>query len=409
MSRVLFLVVLATIPIQLNKYFFPDSSFVLGIPIDYKAITLYFSDIAIVLYLFFFFKAHRKNFSTLLGKIRPVVIILTIFNLYFLLNALITSASFFFNIKLLEFSLFALCASVSFSDKRVQKYIPKILSLTILWQSLVIIVQFVFQRSLGLWFIGERSFDASTVSIAHIDILGKHLLRPYGTFPHPNVAGAFLVIFFILLIAFTKKSSKKLSFTFQNPPTTLLISSFALLLTFSKSAILTLFVAFALLLKSTKYIALLIIAFLGISVIFYNTLSDLQIDSISERLTLATAAVDIFANHPIFGVGSGNFISELAKQAGGQITEIRLLQPVHNVFLLILAENGVIGLGLFSLLVVMVVKNSKSRAELALVAVLTIFATVDHFLWTIHQGQLLLWLTIGYLLSQIQSQAKTTE
>ena len=45
MANFLFLAVLALIPVQLNKYFFITPSFVLGIPVDYRAISFYLSDI----------------------------------------------------------------------------------------------------------------------------------------------------------------------------------------------------------------------------------------------------------------------------------------------------------------------------------------------------------------------------
>src|SRR3972149_2669723 len=47
----LFLASVLTLPLQLNKFFFGEFSYVLGIPIDYRAIAIYLSDIFIVAYL----------------------------------------------------------------------------------------------------------------------------------------------------------------------------------------------------------------------------------------------------------------------------------------------------------------------------------------------------------------------
>ena len=51
LSDFLFLATLAAIPIQLGKFFWIKSSFVLGIPIDYRAVSIYFADIIIFLYI----------------------------------------------------------------------------------------------------------------------------------------------------------------------------------------------------------------------------------------------------------------------------------------------------------------------------------------------------------------------
>ena len=101
-------------------------------------------------------------------------------------------------------------------------------------------------------------------------------------------------------------------------------------------------------------------------------------------------------------------------------------QPVHNVFLLIWSELGIIGLALFIwiLEVVFSVKAAVSRppATKALRAGGTVgqkkikeylgrdlllfrgillgflfVALFDHYLWDIQQGQILLWLTMGMI------------
>ena len=80
--------------------------------------------------------------------------------------------------------------------------------------------------------------------------------------------------------------------------------------------------------------------------------------------------------------------------------ETRLLQPVHNVFLLILAENGVIGLLLFAALLLAVARNVKGKVKTALFLTILTYASVDHFLWTLAQGQLMFWLILGYIISE---------
>lgn len=62
MVQLLFLLALASIPVQLGKFFFFDFSYVLGIPIDYRAPAVYLSDILIIVYILAFTEKNFKNF-----------------------------------------------------------------------------------------------------------------------------------------------------------------------------------------------------------------------------------------------------------------------------------------------------------------------------------------------------------
>ncbi|HYE21990.1 MAG TPA: hypothetical protein VD998_00180, partial [Verrucomicrobiae bacterium] len=109
---------------------------------------------------------------------------------------------------------------------------------------LVLFLSGVFQASLGLWqfhvqhmaglgFLGEYIADLNTPGVATIEISGTKLLRAYGTFPHPNLLGAFLVLGLILGYYYVSRE------TFRNK---LLVScgtlviSLGLFLTFSRIA-----------------------------------------------------------------------------------------------------------------------------------------------------------------------------
>jgi len=388
-SDLFFLLAVASIPLQLNKFFFFDFSYVLGIPIDYRAPAVYLSDLIIIGYLAFFFLEHQKGLTKIISLQKKIILILTVFNLYLFTSSLLFSeskeASIFFNARILLFSLTAIAGSSTLSKPQVMQKLSVVFGFSMFWQSIVLILQFIFQRSLGLWFLGERAFDVSTTSIAHIQVLGKQFLRPYGTFPHPNVAAAYLVIGLILVWGIRAKITK---FT----------AIVAILLTGSKTALVTL--AGLLIVQKPKYFLLAVGIILIALLIFLRSIPDPQIASIAERLVLLQAALDIAVRNPLFGVGSNNFILELSRLDISSLAEIRLLQPVHNVFLLILAENGLVGLLLFAALLLTVLKKAKSAIKLALFISLLVFASVDHFLWTLHQGQLLFWLSISYVISK---------
>ena len=399
LSDFLFLATLAAIPIQLGKFFWIKSSFVLGIPIDYRAVSIYFADIIIFLYICAFLLENRQNLAKLIGKAKFFYFSLFLLNLYLVLNAFFISSSkqvsYYFCLKIFLVSLFASFALHSLSRKNVFKISLIVFSFSLVWQSLLLMGQFSRQSSLGLWILGERSLNAATVNIAHSQIFGKQLLRPYGTFSHPNVVAAFVLIYLILSghTLFVNKL-KKSSFII------LLISLVAVFVTFSKSAILVLVIYSTVIGQRFKYYLLGTFLLILLIVVFIRILPSSQIATYSERLTLVQAGLDIALKNPLFGVGSGNFILELSKLNLFSIGEVRLLQPVHNVFLLILAENGIIGLVLFGVFLTAVVTYANTPAKIGLFLVLLVFATFDHFLWTINQGRLIFWLAIAYILSK---------
>jgi len=405
-SDLLFLLVLASIPIQLSKFFWPDFAFILGIPIDYRAIIIYLVDFVILGYLFFFIienflpkKISLRNLKKIYKEHKYFLTAVLLLNLYLVFNASFVSQSpgisYWLSLRFFILSLFGLFASMTFSKVNLSKSILFVIGFSVIWQSILIFLQFVFQRSLGLWFLGERSFDSSTIGIAHAQIFGRQLLRPYGTFPHPNVAAAYLVISLIIFKAINT-SYQRLS---KSKILTILISFAAIALTYSKAAYFATAFFALFLLKKAKIFILGIFLLFFLVWIFLRLLPESQFASIAERLVLLQAAINIALLNPLFGVGSGNFIAALAKFNLFSIGEIRLLQPVHNVFLLILAENGLLGLLLFLFLLLVILKKADSPVKIALFVVILVFATVDHFLWTLQQGRLLFWIAAAYILS----------
>lgn len=411
-SDFLFLVVLAALPIQLNKFFFPDYAYVLGIPIDYRAITFYLSDIAIVLFTAAAVFENRKKIAAIARNFKDYLASLAVFNLYLFLTAIFSSvshpASYFFSLKIFIFSLFSVAAANTLQDKQsfssnksLVKNCLVVLVFSVFWQALLLVAQFANQGAIGLQVLGERAFDASTVQIAHSQIAGQQFLRPYGTFPHPNLAAAYLAFSLIILFG-TGGARRKLS------PTKITLLAAAILavgLTFSKSAVAVLLLGLASTVKSLRSLIILLIPAALVGFFIIGQISQDQIASVAERLLLSQAALDIALASPAFGVGANNFILELARLDLVSLSQIRLLQPVHNVFLLILAENGIFGLMLFTALLLVVARHLMGRTKTVVFVGLLFYLSVDHFLWTLHQGQLIFWLILSYIVSS--SRTKT--
>ena len=68
---------------------------------------------------------------------------------------------------------------------------------------------------------------------------------------------------------------------------------------------------------------------------------------IDSRLELNDTAERMFADHPFLGVGLNNY--ELVQGAYDQAPVIFFGHPVHNIYLLVLAETGIVGLAGFAL------------------------------------------------------------
>jgi len=82
-------------------------------------------------------------------------------------------------------------------------------------------------------------------------------------------------------------------------------------------------------------------------------------------------------NNFIWGVGIGNYVNSL-----DNLEFEWQKQPVHNVFILILTENGIIGVVLFAIAMVLIFKEN-----LLALSVLPILM-LDHYCYTIQQGML---------------------
>lgn len=404
-SQLCLIAVLTTLPIQLSKFFFPDYAYVIGIPIDYRAIAVYLIDIATIAYLFVFIFENAKKLKSILNLQKNYIIALTAFNIYLLINAVLfsqsTQASLIFFAKIALFSVFSIFAAHNLSDRKFFKIVVFTLTFSALWQIIIAFLQITFQKTTGFWFLGERSFSSTTTAIAHTNLFGIQYLRPYGTFPHPNVMGAFFTIVAIIALFYLQQNS------FSAKPNILknikinqalfIIPTLGVLISFSRGSLLAITVATLIYFRSLKYF-LIAAVFITISAFFAIRFApDAQIPSVAERLTLIQASFNIATINPLFGIGSNNFILALSRLDLTSLSDTRLLQPVHNVFLLVLTENGLVGMLLFAGVLITVSRNINNNLKLSLFLALLIFASVDHFLWTLEQGQLLFFLTLAII------------
>ena len=285
--------------------------------------------------------------------------------------------------------------------------LQKALVTTVFIESTLAIGQFIFERSLGFWILGERSFSISTPSIANFNFYGEIFLRPYGTFPHPNVLGAFMVLAIPLLVLSLKTQTRTFKLIF-------ILVFITTILTFSRGAILVLLLETIFLFRKNLKLSLSLFL-ISLPFVYTRFSSVLNFDNLSliRREELADFAIKLFLQNPLFGVGLNNFINQIATSdliSGPS----RFLQPVHNIFLLSLAETGLLGLfgllifvvgivmvfGLFGLLLLIIIPlvkalKDKTKIYLAFFLIIIFLGLFDHYFLTLAQGQRLFFLIWG--------------
>jgi O-antigen ligase len=126
-------------------------------------------------------------------------------------------------------------------------------------------------------------------------------------------------------------------------------------------------------------------------------------ERLSQRLVLADLAGRAFSQNPVFGFGLNNFIpgGRQLEEAGGLSW---ILQPVHNIPILILAEGGILGFVIFAWPVFRSIELVRTRpiffGQIFVFVILT--SLIDHYWFTLQQNQLLLAVLTGLLLRQNQ-------
>jgi len=273
-------------------------------------------------------------------------------------------------------------------------------------EALLGIFQVLSQRSLGLGFLGEPHLSETTAHLAKIAWDSFTWIRAYGTFPHPNILGGFLVISILSTFLYvpTKKHERELL---------LLIQFLGLIATCSRSALLALACSLIFLSlrylknireKSTKIVVLFISIFsLELLALFWSRGTFPWNDpAIISRWTGYKEALKLFWQYP-WGVGWNHYTLYL-----DQFTPTPLMpwdyQPVHNIYLLILSETGLLGflfaltaIGLFFKKMHMLHKKLstpalKFRQRIFFLMGLSILliSAFDHYWITLEQGRLLL-------------------
>ncbi|MBD3311142.1 MAG: hypothetical protein GF349_01430 [Candidatus Magasanikbacteria bacterium] len=278
------------------------------------------------------------------------------------------------------------------------------------------IFQFLTQSTFSNKWLGlvEHPVWQAGSSIVSGPNIGRWL-RSYGTFNHPNIFGGYLVLailFTSILFLWTKKKLNKCLLL-----AIYLVQATALFFSFSRSAwisfflmqILVIFVYYKnaglkkyIPLASSVFLLFLIIVSFNFNLVSTRLAADsvTEIRAINERVEGYRTGESIFKDKSIFGVGPGNYTLALVfNNLYNSSLKPWEFQPVHNVFYLILAELGLVGIVLLLLVVagylnviMSTEKDRWGRVFIIFFMFLSIMpiAMFDHYLWTSFPGMIML-------------------
>ena len=420
----LFFLILLFLPTQLGRHFWPSFSYILGIRTDYLSPTLYLTDVLILLLFgFFILNLQIKSFTDLFKKRSFLFTNLIFLTLYIFLGIIFSKsppAGLYGLLKLLEFVFFGIFTAFWINKNNVTK-ILFIFSSAILFESVLSIFQYLRQSSIGgvFYFFGERTFNGQTPGVANASINGELILRPYGTFSHPNVLAGYLIIGMILILFNFRIIKNKLNTLLSI--SALIIGTVTLFLTFSRIAILLwplILVIFMIskirkILFKKNFIPILIFIFIIVLFSFFTPLPSrfsgfrFSDESFYQRQELINKSQDIISMHPILGTGLNNFLIELS-QIQKTNNAVFYLQPVHNIFLLVAAQTGIAGLIYFILFLAKTFKkavDNKNLINYKIIIFLSflILGSFDHYFLTVQQGQLLLSFIVGLIWARFKN------
>ncbi len=385
---------------QLGRHFWFKESYVLGIRVDYLSPTIYFLDILwIVLFWFkrkdlFKSKKNWKWWGMFLG--------------IGILNILVSERKGICFYKWLRWGQLLLTVEMVRQDRKiVWKSLGKVIPFWIIGEVFLGLIQVFLGKSVGgvWWWLGERSFSLVGPGIAKVSLWGVRVLRAYGTFSHPNSLAGFLLVSLMLWWSFKKKrKGGDLLFWWV----VWWIGIVGLLICGSR---LVWLVGLGVLswemvrdkVEGWKGLVGVLMLGMGIGVIVMGLsgiVGGWDVGSLSKRVELLKVGGKMLRDSPLLGIGMGNMVGRLPEYWRERNLIKGWLQPIHNIYLLVLVEIGV--LGVWGLLVYLkkVFRNKKKKIERGLVlglVVILITGFFDHYWISLSQNWWLMGVVFGLI------------
>ncbi len=373
---------------------------------EYDSLSLYGTEILLgmTILLFLIDKLHggfREQFIKYFNKKRLakiLIIFLGILSLYLLASTNHAIAWQYLNWVVYGICLIFIILESQLSFKKLSLYV---------WggglvQAILSIWQFFNQYIPANKWLGMAVQDPHQLGVAVVEFGSERWLRAYGAFGWPNSLGIYLAVIFVLgVILIRQEKDDKYKIWLLIGQTIVLFGLFFSLARGSwLAAVVGLFV-----LGFKKYkekifwqqIGVYIFTFLILLIIFkplvFSRLdwnNRLEKMSLSQRISQWSEFQQVFAKNYLVGVGPGNYTIVLhgiyPKHSVGN------LKPVHNIFLLFIAEWGILGV---FLLLFLFYNGKILNLSFAPLSVLLVAGLFDHWSVSTFTGLIFFCLVIG--------------
>lgn len=409
----------------LRKVFFSNSAYLTGAYSDFTSFSLYLSDILILTtwgLVLISRGGAREMAHHVVKNIKWLIFWLILAILWHFKEN--SGLNWYFLLKYAELIVAYETTVYIFSNFSVKQQFFKIFLLFSTIESLLALIQFWLQKSIGIKLLGETLLSPHILGVAKIVSGGTRYIRGYGTFPHPNLLAAFLLVSVLLLIFFIQRSeTKKSIITYL---ILLFINILGLTVTFSRGAFLAfgigLLVYFgSLIIKSfnneahitLKQLRLTIFTLITSIILafiifwpFILTRATFSDQALIDRKEYNQIGIQMIKDKPIFGWGIGESVLHMEQYSKTRL-ESWQKQPIHNYFLLSAAELGIPGA--LTLLWIFLshlwglikkIKKGFSPILYSLIAILVsalVLMLFDHYFYTLQQTQMLLWISLGII------------
>lgn len=378
------------------------------------------------------------------SKDRLFVLSLALFCLYLYIRSIFTlypDIAFQQSVHVLEAILFFFC--ISLSPLENYKLIRALVFGAVI-QSIFGIAQFLLQTTWSSVWLGTSLHLSAEAGSSVVVTNSERWLRAYGTFSHPNVFGGYLVL--VLLVAlqhYNTTAQKHITPVFWSTIVNIMcmvLLTMGVFVSFSRSAWIALFLGLLFLSfrpkrpegvkwrnrffttlsqnevkgstvtpkgslfvrqaglglarddKNNTFQSLLVVISVCTFVIFSLLLWPLittrlgatsanEHVSITERVSGSREAVGIIQDNFMFGIGPGQYTASLMQKDSSH--PIWYYQPVHNVFLLVISEIGIVGIFLFFVCVLFFVSLFYLRlSDLFFFVPFIPLLIFDHYIWS---------------------------
>ncbi len=430
--QLFFIFIFLSYPINLFKKFFLSDPYVRFLLSDYLLIKFYLNDIFIALLLIlviFDLHFHKELFLTW----EKLIKIIKNNKIIFFLLAVILIKQFFNSRPLISFFYFFCILKLIFLSlilnwklkiiifkNRLRPFFLFITILLFLALTFLGLYQFTYQKSLLPYpFLGETRL-INYFNLTKGNFFSHLKTLPYATTPHPNV---FATVIFILnliicqeirnlsfktLISAKKIKTNKINnlFVFNIKFGILFIFNLITLLIISITQSMAVFLSFIiyLIISQVKFPAKLwqssfwlisLVGFLIAPLIVWILSQSLNNnDSIMRRNSLNIQSINLFFKNPFLGVGWQNFTT-FEQKFYPKHENLFFNQPVHNVFLLFLTENGLGGI-IFLLLIIKKITQKKRKLLQTFLVIFCPILCLDHHFLTLNIGLFNLFLILNY-------------